>query len=327
MGVIVSIAGAGNLAKRALLIGGTGFIGRNLAQSLRDDGYEVMVTGRPAHDETDGYGRGDVLRRVPLDLRDVDGVAATLRDVRPDIVFHLACNLLPASTAAEYFAERRDLIEPSMALVNQLAAKDTRFVFLSSGGTVYGPVDTPLIAEDQDCRPISFYGQAKLEFETYLRFAARTMGLRYLVIRPSNPFGPGQSLDSTQGLIAVLIGKALRNEPVDVWGDGGTVRDYIHIDDLCGAMRHLVDHGHGLEHGSNVFNIGSGIGHSLLDVVAEVQHAIGRGISLTFHPPRTVDVRRAVLDVTRLAATGAPQARPLDQGIDSFVARVARAKP
>lgn len=296
----------------ALLIGGTGFIGRNLAAMLLAQGHAVFTTGRPRSMASAGFEPG----RIALDLRDDAEVAKVLDQVKPDIVFHLACNLLPASTTAHYLIERRELIDPSIKLAERLAQDGTRLVYLSSGGTVYGSTVADRMAETDECQPISVYGQAKLEFENYLRFAGRVMGLRYLIIRPSNPFGRHQSPHGNQGLIAILIGKALRGEPLEVWGDGLVVRDYIYVDDLCDAIHHLI----GSDIRNDVFNIGSGIGHSLLDVVAAVERAVDRKIELAFRPPRPVDVRRAVLDISKLRATGARPPRPLQEGIDAFVA-------
>jgi UDP-glucose 4-epimerase len=278
------------------LIGSSGFIGSNLTAELVRSDFEVATLGR-------------------LSLATRGQTERELDAVQPDVVIHLASNLVPGSSELAYLDEKAQLGSATVALANRLAERNILLVFLSSGGAVYGPQPGATLSENRDCAPISFYGQEKLEVESYIKFAERSLGLRYLVLRPSNPYGPGQDPRKGQGLISVIIDRALRREPLEVWGDGSVVRDYIHVQDLCGAMVHLLNKG---VEGQTV-NIGSGTGHSLLEVVDIVEQNLGAKISLSFKEARPVDSPRAVLDITRMLEHGVPEPRSLDSGVRSYV--------
>jgi UDP-glucose 4-epimerase len=278
------------------LLGSSGFIGTNLVEEFARSNFRVAGLGR-------------------LGLATQDEVLNEVDRIQPDVVVHLASNLVPGSTEPEYLDERADLMAATAFLADRLAERGILLVYFSSGGAVYGPRPVETLSESHECAPISFYGQAKLEVETYLGFAARTLGLRYLVVRPSNPYGPGQDPRSGQGLITVVIDRAMRGESLEVWGDGSVVRDYIHVQDMCRAIVHLLEEG--VE--DQVVNIGSGVGHSLLEVVEVVERQLGRRVPLAFKEARPVDAPRAVLDVTRMRGHGVPQPRSLDLGVRAYV--------
>lgn len=284
---------------KVALIGASGFIGRNLAAELVRWGFEVAELGR-------------------LSMATRGEMEQALDVMQPDVVIHLASNLVPGSSEHNFVDERSDLASATVALANRLAERGILLVFLSSGGAVYGPQPGASLSEHRDCAPISFYGQAKLELESYLRFAERSLGLRYLVVRPSNPYGPGQDPRRGQGLISVIIDRALRQEALEVWGDGSVVRDYIHVHDLCGAIAHLLHKGIVGE----AVNIGSGSGHSLIEVVDIVERHLGTKISLIFKEARAVDAPRAVLDISRMLHHGVSVPRSLDSGVRSYVAHL-----
>ncbi len=149
-----------------------------------------------------------------------------------------------------------------------------------------------------------------------MQFLTRTAGLRALILRPSNPFGLHQPLDGAQGLISVLLGRVAAGRELEVWGDGSTIRDYIHIDDLVASVRDLIECGTT----DSTLNIGSGAGHSLLEVVRIVEEVTGRSVPLDFKPARAADVPRLVLDVARLRGLGLHRSRPLAAGIRQYAA-------
>lgn len=311
-----TIAPAGEIRVTApkqaiLLLGGTGFIGTNLSHALVAAGHKVFVAAR-----TTDHISSSAVRPVPFALDAVDELAALVRRERIDTVVHLVSGLKPSSGLPDYLAERDAVLTPTIRLARMLAETGTRLIYFSSGGTVYGAGVESLAAEDDSCAPISFYGQSKLETELHLRFLQRTCGLRALMLRPSNPYGPGQPLDGGQGLISVLLGRLRDGRTLDVWGDGSSTRDYIHIDDLVATVCALVAQDvHGL-----TLNIGSGDGHSLLDVVRIVEQVTGRRMPLNFLPARATDVPRLVLNVQRLREMGLHHNRPLVTGIRQYAA-------
>jgi len=162
--------------------------------------------------------------------------------------------------------------------------------------------------------PISYYGLSKQIIENSILFDHRSKSLRYLIIRPSNPFGSGQALNANQGLIAVAIGKILANEPIVVWGDGNSIRDYIYIDDLSNAFFQLIDKN--VE--NDTINIGSGFGYSVHDIIARLKNIAGDGIKVKYENSRSVDVNKMILDITKLHSYIDVIHTPLETGMRKF---------
>lgn len=292
-----------------LLLGGTGFIGSNLARELTNAGHDVLVGART----------GDAAGNVhALPIEDSDAILAFVRKRGVEVVVHLVSRMKPGSPMADYVIERRQVITPTIHLAEGLAEVGVKLVFISSGGTIYGVTTGAPVAEDDRCAPISLYGQSKLEIETWLEFLGRTAGLDYLVLRPSNPYGRNQPLRGGQGLISVAMGKLLNDQALEVWGDGSSIRDYIYIDDLVLTIRQLIEAGVS----GMALNIGSGEGHSLLEIVNTIREVTGRTLGLVFRSARPVDVPKLVLDVRRVRGTGLHHARPLEDGIATYADEV-----
>jgi UDP-glucose 4-epimerase len=288
------------------LLGGAGFIGRNLAEALRLRGHRAIVV-----DPMTGAAPSPDAFAIALAER------SALEDLfarqQVDTVVHLASLLLPSSDAAAFEREMAEVLAPSFALMDSCARASRRFVLFSSGGTVYGDPGPSPAREDQPLAPKSRYGLAKLMLEEHARLAHRQLGLPCLVLRPSNPYGRHQRLNAAQGLVAVALGKALAGAPLEVWGDGEAVRDYLDVRDLADAVVRLVDSG-----AEGTFNIGSGVGHSVNEVIELVRRTSGRALEVVRRPARSVDVRRIVLDTSALRSAIDWRPRSLQEGLADF---------
>ena len=301
---------------RILLLGGAGFIGLNLALALLRDGHEVHIA--------DAGGDAQQIVRVLAGRASLVSMAAhqtsallKLIDQHEfDCVVSLASSLLPSSPLEAFQTEVRELMLPVFALVEALAERGTRFVYFSSGGTIYGPGTREALHEGDELAPINHYGVSKLIFETYLAFAARTRGLQHMILRPSNPFGTFQNPARKQGLIAVAVDKALHGKPLEIWGDGSVVRDYLWVEDLAQAFCKLL---HSPAAWGQVLNVGSGQGHSICEVLAEVQLLTGRVAEIRYHPARAVDVPHMVLDISRLRQTIPFEPRTLREALTLYI--------
>lgn len=278
-----------------LLIGGAGFLGSNLIKGMSKDKYHIFVI------EPEGayLGRleGACVSLITGSLNDVKFVKTCVEKYQVQIVVHLVSTLIPGSSYDEYKTEYKNVIFPSIELMEFCAQKGVRFVYFSSGGTVYGNRnDVRPFKETDPMKPISYYGWSKQMMENSIQFMHRTVGLDYLIVRPSNPFGHGQNLFGKQGLVAVAIGKLLKEETIEVWGDGSAVRDYIYVDDLAKIFAKLIE---GNVHNTTL-NIGSGRGYSINDVLAFLKIVSGKELRIVYQNPRPVDVSNMVLDTTRL---------------------------
>jgi UDP-glucose 4-epimerase len=171
-----------------------------------------------------------------------------------------------------------------------------KVIYFSSGGTVYGLPERIPITEDHPTDPLTSYGITKLAIEKYIAMHARRFNIDYCVVRPSNVYGPGQRLHYGQGVIGIMASRALRGEVLEVWGEGTDRRDYLFIDDLVSAIVKLLEYQGPLR----VFNISSGAGHSVLDVIAALRMYIKPLPEVVHLPARHFDLPVNILDSSRL---------------------------
>jgi UDP-glucose 4-epimerase len=271
------------------ILGAGGFIGTNLARRLVSDGHEVVsfVRGQVQKSEN------SFEERVSFDFRKLREISASL--VGLDAVVHLVSSTSPASTELGARDDVTNNVIGSIELMEILRSNHrTRLIYISSGGAVYGTPKQSPIPESHSADPISHYGVGKLSIEKHLYVYGRESGLDYVILRLSNPYGPHQVTKRGQGIIPRIIGSAFSGNPLEVWGDGSNIRDFIYVDDaldaICKAIRY--------EGGSKVLNIGSGEGHSIIDLVSEVEGQLNLKIPIEFMPSRSLDAPKNVLDVS-----------------------------
>lgn len=235
---------------------------------------------------------------------DITDLVGALSDVVSGVetVFHLAWTTKPQSASEDPLHDLETNVSPGIRLLDHLRRLPTspRVIFISSGGAVYGRTDADRINEDHPTAPLNAYGVTKLAFEHYLRLYRHLHDLDYLVYRPSNPYGEYQNPFGSQGAVAVFLGKIARGETITVWGNGSVVRDYLYVGDLADALVAGVDYTPA-ENGPRVFNVGSGLGLTVRDLVAAISRITGRGADVAYTSGRKTDPPRIVLDVSRAA--------------------------
>lgn len=273
--------GAGSV----LVIGASGFIGTHLVSQLL--ARQVAVIGLARHAGADRPG----LRWVCGDVRE-PGVMAEALAARPAAVVWASSTHRPADSARDPVGDIEGNLIPLVRCLQQSGpAGVSRFIYLSSGGTVYGPVEGTA-SESTPCNPVSPYGIGKLAGEKYVRMICAAAGMRSFVLRMSNIYGPGQTIQAGFGFIPTVIGLALAGRPIPLFSGGHDVRDYLHVADAVDALLKAL----AAEH-SGLVNIGSGVGHSGLDVVRLVEGILGRPLALDIQGGRGGDVSRIVLAV------------------------------
>lgn len=273
-----------------VVLGGGGFIGINLCRRLAATGHRVRAFGRHCLFPEGLAG----IEWVPGDFTDPNAVAAAIESF--DVVFHLVHTTMPQAADLNVAGDLSDNVLSTIAMLERCCQTGVkRVVFASSGGTVYGKVTQIPTPETTPTDPICAYGISKLAIEKYLALYAHRHGLEYRVLRIANPFGPFQSAAKNQGVIAATIARALRDDPVEIWGDGTVVRDFIYIDDVVDAlMLAAADTGEG-----RVFNIGSGQGRDLRTIIAAIEQQVGRRLRLEWKPGRPIDVPVSVVAIDR----------------------------
>lgn len=280
---------------QTVVIGASGFIGSHLVDGLLQHGYRVKalarhlpgLIGEPAQAHPD-------LSLIPVDM--ADGLALQEAIEGADVVFHLASGSLPQSSNRDPQADVQvNLLGGLKLLEAARQAQVRRLVMVSSGGTVYGVPQQVPIPEDHPTDPTCSYGISKLAIEKYVALYRQLHGLDGLVLRVANPYGERQRLDATQGVVPVFLGKALRGEPLQIWGDGTTVRDYLYISDVVDALLAAARY----EGEKRLFNVGSGEGLSLNQLVALLEAELQHPLAVEYSPSRSFDVATNVLCIER----------------------------
>ena len=216
---------------------------------------------------------------------------------------HYAWASIPATAQDD---PARDVVVNLVPLISLLQAfkelptGSVPLIFSSSGGTVYGKLSQIPATETHELDPITAYGATKVAAEQYLRLYRHLYGVDVRIARIANPYGAGQSTSSPQGVIAATIASALRNQPVTIWGDGTIVRDFIYISDVVSGLIALSRaESECLPYSE--FNIGTGDGSSIRDVVRTLDAIIGTSVMVKYETGRAYDVPVSVLDVSRAA--------------------------
>lgn len=275
---------------RVLVIGGSGFIGSHVVDGLIASGHRVRVFDRQ------GERFRPPLKGVEYQFGTFGDRMAVIEALSGiDVVMHLVSTTFPGTANLDPKADVRDNLVASIALMEAMRDLGTpRLVFLSSGGTVYGIPQTVPIPEDHPLRPINSYGIVKVAIESYIDMFRRIHGISAAVIRASNPYGPRQSHSGVQGVVSTFLRRVEAGEPIEIWGDGSVVRDYLFVADLAGlcvrAAETSID---------GAFNAGSGTGTSLSEIVTTIGTITGADLRPVYKPGRPVDAPVSVLDVTR----------------------------
>lgn len=213
-----------------------------------------------------------------------------------DVVYHLISTITPSDDMEHVWQDMEANVKPTIALLDAMARQPrTRLIFMSSGGTVYGNKGVGLLREETSLDPVCNYGLTKEIIEKYIYFYHHMYGIDYRIIRLANPYGTKVRKGQKQGLIPIFIDKIMNKEAVTVFGDGKAVRDYIHVDDAIAGILAVEQ----AECEENVFNIGYGEGHSILQILDMIVEELGCSAPrVEFIPERRCDVYYNVLDNT-----------------------------
>jgi UDP-glucose 4-epimerase len=275
--------------KSAIVFGGGGFIGTNLCRRLLSSGYRVRAFG---HSRLFPDALIDV-EWITGDLVDTAAVARALEGAA--IVFHLIHSTLPHA-ANQSAVDTLRHTEPTLSLLDACrGARITHFIFVSSGGTVYGNAAQIPTPETAPSAPVTPYAVSNVAIEQSLAICRERDGLEYRVLRAANPYGPFQTANRKQGVIATMIKCALQGDKIDIWGDGSVVRDFVFIDDVVNAL--LLAAATDSHH--RIFNIGSGRGRSLLEVIAAIEEVLHQPLAINWLRGRPSDVPVSVVAIDR----------------------------
>ena len=269
---------------RVSVVGGGGFIGLNLCQHLARSGVQVTaIDPNPLRPEAV---QGLSIHHEPvLTTEAVQGSS---------VLFHVAGSTEPASSNVHLREDMAGTVGLTLDVLEAVkAAGVPQVVHVSSGGTVYGPNAPTPTPESAATDPVCAYGISKLAAEGHMQLAERMHGMRAFNLRVANPYGPWQDPRRGQGAVNAFLYRALRDEPIELWGDGEIIRDFLHVNDVITAMCSVTLY----EGDERVFNIGSGAGLSIARLINDIELLMKRPVKINRRPGRDVDVPCSVLDI------------------------------
>lgn len=233
-------------------------------------------------------------RIVIGDASDPEVLGETIGDATH--VIWCAGGLMPREAELDPVRDRDLTLNPLRTLASlEPSLSEKSVTYVSSGGTVYGNPGREPVGEDHPASPIGAYGRNKLLAEEFLHVAAAQRGFKLRVLRCANVYGPNQPSDRGQGAVAVFGDRILNDREIEIFGDGGAFRDYVHVDDVVGATAMLWD-----KDGPTILNCGSGRAVTIIGLIEALETALGRRARITRLPGRNFDVNGVVLDITRI---------------------------
>ena len=280
---------------RAVVIGANGFLGSHLVEKLVDAGHNVRAFDRFSSAEPSFATTGvEIVRGEFLSRTDLEEAVAD-----QELVFHFLSTTTPATAESDPTLDVRTNVAQTIELLESCVSSGVRhFYFASTGGAIYGMQDKAFYRESDRALPVSPYGIGKLTIEHYLRYFGRLHDFRATSFRISNPYGPRQHENKLQGLIPIALRRISKGQPVLMFGDGSMVRDYVYVNDVVEMMMRVV---HG-DPRSDLYNIGSGVGYSVREVVDALREVVTSDFVIEQRPIPATFIDRVVLDMRRFEA-------------------------
>jgi UDP-glucose 4-epimerase len=278
-------------AKTAVVTGGAGFIGSHVVDRLVYDGYQVTVI-----DDLSSGKRENLPPGVTLVVADVtlDAAADAIRSAAPELIVHTAAQISVSVSTRKPLQDARINVLGTVNVLEAARASGTKkFVFFSSGGTVYGqPEDLP-VSESQQTAPENPYGTSKLASEEYLAMYRRAFGFESTVLRLANVYGPRQDPHGEAGVVAIFALAMLAGNQITIFGDGNDERDYVYVSDVVDAVMAAAAPG-----GPDRCNIGSGVSTNVNELCTRLSELTGYALEPQYGPPRPGDIHAISLDAS-----------------------------
>lgn len=298
-----------------LVTGGAGFIGSHVTDAYLAEGHEVTVLDSLVHGKREQVPAGAEF--IEMDIRD-PAAGELIRSRHFDVINHHAAQM---DVRVSVDDPRYDASVNIDGLLNLLEAARTagvqRFIYVSSGGVIYGEPEQRPTPESAPKAPESPYGVTKLAGEQYLYYYHRVHGLEYAALRYSNVYGPRQDPHGEAGVVAIFSNRILAEEPLTVFGDGEQTRDYVYISDVVAAnvllSRHDLSPAQRLD--DRGFNVGTGVETSVNELAASLMRSADNLVEIRRADPRAGELRHSSLDATRLRSLGWAPAKTVEAGL------------
>ena len=306
------------MIRSALITGGAGFIGSHVADALVSHGSRVTVLDDLSNGKRENVPAEAEFRQLDVGSREA---AELIRTGGFDVVCHLAAQMDVRRSVADPVFDATVNVVGGLNVLAAAHASDARprVVFASTGGALYGDFVDPPCEETDPKDPESPYGIAKLSVEYYMAYYARVHGLETAALRFANIYGPRQDPHGEAGVVAIFCQRLLDDQPLTVFGDGTQTRDYTYVGDVARAVvaAATIDLPPARQLDSRGFNIGTGVGTSVLDLVGALQEAAKTKARVQHAPRRPGEQQQSFVDPSKAQrALGWTPEVPLVEGLE-----------
>jgi UDP-glucose 4-epimerase len=288
------------MAKRALVTGGAGFIGSHVADLYVANGYDVTVLDNLSSGKRQNLPSAATF--VEGDITSPDA-AALVREGGFDVISHLAAQIDVRKSVNDPGFDANMNIVGSLNLLEAVrqSKRDTRFIFSSTGGALYGDFVTPPNVETFAKDPESPYGIAKLSVELYMAYYGRLHGLQTVALRYANVYGPRQDPHGEAGVVAIFCNRILEDRAMTAFGTGEQTRDYVFVKDvaranLAAATREIPPAG---QLDARGFNIGTTIETSVNELAQTLKRVAGSDVAIEYAPARPGEQQRSAVVIEK----------------------------
>ena len=301
---------------KVLITGGAGFIGSHLTDRLLEVGAEVRILDDLSTGKRENLPDHDALEFIKGDIRDTEMVSRCLKGI--DAVVHLAAIASVQASIDDPIHTHQVNFDGTLNLLEASRRTGIKRFLYACSAAVYGDAASVPVSENVALNPLSPYAVDKLTGEYYLLYYYRKHGLAATSFRFFNIYGPRQDPSSPySGVISIFVNRLLQNQPVTLFGDGSQTRDFVYVTDLADLLARAVN---GLDGVGGVFNVGTGMRYSLLQLLEYLEKMSGRKIVHQHVAARLGDIQHSCADVSRLKRVfGSAPATPFDQGLKKLL--------
>ncbi len=287
-------------SRRALVTGGAGFIGSHVADLFIAEGFAVEIIDDLSSGNSRNVPENALLHKVSVTS---DEAASIIKEGNFDVVVHLAAQIDVRKSVADPIFDANTNIIGTLNILEAIrsSGRRTRIAFTSTGGAIYGDFSTPPNVEDFPKDPESPYAISKLAAEYYLAYFGRLHDVEHVSLRFGNVYGPRQDPHGEAGVVAIFCTRILEGKSLTIFGDGLQTRDYVYVGDVAravflGATQDLPAVG---RVDARAFNVGTGVGTSVVDLASLLQEAASSSSEIVFEPRRPGEQQESFLDASK----------------------------